>query len=305
MIPRGPISGYRVHRVTGEKPELTLRGALAQLLLLTQGAQTNQGDAMLLRLLSHRADGLLFPERVGDALLELHQALLDEDHNRRETEALLRAQLNAGPVPPFAGSPGALRNQAAVPSRDGAATRDQANGGECQGGEPRGEGAVQAPASTPAAWSLREALGEDLPDFSQPTPEQTELVAKAVQPRDERGNLPCYACGEFFNTDEPRTFDRETTGAGWRHVVCPGAEAERKRELALSAADCRPFKARHKPDELDAQGQPRGNPCCVLCLEAIKPGQLARRKSKTSSKRMHDSCVQLWLEDTSKAQEVE
>ena len=62
-------------------------------------------------------------------------------------------------------------------------------------------------------------------------------------------------------------------------------EAEReswKLPLARAALDRKPYKARHKSGE---------DPACELCFGPILPGELCRKKSRTSSKRMHDTCV--------------
>lgn len=64
------------------------------------------------------------------------------------------------------------------------------------------------------------------------------------------------------------------------------AEAEKAKPpglvLAEGAEHLRPFKARLLK---------KGQQPCEICLRQIQPGELQRRKSKTSSKRMHDACV--------------
>lgn len=73
--------------------------------------------------------------------------------------------------------------------------------------------------------------------------------------------------------------------------VCEIRRRER-RELARGAVG-EPFAARHRGDT---------DPCCELCLDPIKRGELIRKCSpregcESTSRRMHQACVERWAEE--------
>lgn len=121
----------------------------------------------------------------------------------------------------------------------------------------------------------------------------------ASQPASPPGDAWCCSCTTGFAGQALRYQDGGGGYVSWAHPECVDAErvdAEREANkaaarlaaqdprlaLALGANACKPFRARHRGET---------DPACELCLQAIHRGDMSRRKSPTSNKRMHDACV--------------
>lgn len=98
------------------------------------------------------------------------------------------------------------------------------------------------------------------------------------------------ACAESLQEDEERkAIEREARQAEEvdSSDAAPDASIEELLARPVVAAliersrKCRAYKARHKGEE---------NPACLLCLQAIEPGQKARKKRPGSGKAMHEAC---------------
>lgn len=92
--------------------------------------------------------------------------------------------------------------------------------------------------------------------------------------------------GGYVSWAHPGCVRRELDAIGARPAPAPAPAprpVDRELELALGAEHLKPFRAKHRSED--------NAPCCEICLKPIRRGELARRKSKTSSKRLHDACV--------------
>lgn len=273
LLGSGPLRGWSFSPGPRDQREKTLRGAFLQLVLYQDAGD----EARELELLSWRPA----PESPPLANL-LAIAILER----------LRA-LSGGPVE-LDGATAAL-------------AREVEDLGEDLPGEeaPLEEPAPAAVERLQRIAEAREAERSDPAEKPEPHPKAVALAeakskapagAPATPPKNDRGPSifidpadpqTCFDCGDrVVGTAEVVLGHHDT----YRHPYCdlgredPDAEAElahRRRQIAEGAAALKPFKARHKGDD----------PCCELCIKPIKAGELIRRKSETSSKRVHDACV--------------
>lgn len=185
--------------------------------------------------------------------------------------------------------------------------------------DPSPEGRPSVPPEEPSSSSGGDAPSAVLAEAEQAacnTLEQAERGTKTVwrellqaTPEPALPNAVCASCAGGFE-DGADALAHEAGGyTHWAHPSCARAELERvllgedafdplARPEALEQAERaleHTYPAQHKPDRLNKEGEPVGNPACFLCLAPIKVGEPIRR-SPGGSKRMHERCVLQVLE---------
>jgi len=264
------------------------------------------------------------PEPVDEPPLEEpSQGAVEKLHAlRRLAEA--RSSLEASGPRPISESVAELREQVLGDDEQGSAMNPTE-------GEP-GEGVACPPELGSPEVDIEaqaKAIAEHTLDLAKAQVVTPWHQLRASEPTSPPEGAPCCSCA----TDvlDP-ALGCEVGGATiWAHPECVDAELElyerkqkeaaefvpRDLELALAAESMKPFKARHKPYVCRACGkaykeaQPGSrcecgssvqvvHPACAICQGAIGVGARARKKSRTSSKRMHSACVERVLEQHKK-----